>query len=181
MTSRFTNLGEHSSLNWISILEEMTYLHCLGGFVVTQIYGFERETRDVDVMSIVPRNPSLIDKAGKGSVLHKRHRVYLDRVGVVTVPENYEDRLTEIYTGKFKKLRLLALDPYDIALAKIERNIGRDREDVLFLAKTVPFDLDILKNRYYEELRVYLGNPEREDLTLKLWIEMIEADRSLIR
>jgi hypothetical protein len=161
-----------------SILEEETYLHCLGGFVVTQIYGFERKTLDIDAMSIIPRNSNLIDMAGKGSALHKRHGVYLDRVGVVTVPENYEDRLTEIYGGKFEKLRLLALDPYDIALAKIERNIGRDREDVLFLAKAVPFDLDILKNRYYEELRVYLGIPDREDLTLRLWIEMIEADRS---
>ncbi len=129
-------------------------------------------------MSIIPRTQGLIEKAGKGSELHKRHGVYLDRVGVVTVPEDYEDRLTEIYPGIFEKLRMVALDPYDIALAKIERNIGRDREDVLFLAKTVPFDLDILKNRYYEELRVYLGIPEREDLTLKLWIEMIEADRS---
>ncbi len=160
-----------------SILEEKTHLHCLGGFIVTQIYGFERETRDVDAMSIVPRNPSLIERAGKGSLLHKRHGVYLDRVDVVTVPENYEDRLTEIYARTFERLRLLAFDPYDIALAKIGRNIDRDREDVKYLANAVPFDIEILRNRYYDELRVYLGNPEREDLTLKLWIEMIEEDR----
>ena len=161
-----------------SILEEETLLHCLGGFLVTQIYGFDRETGDIDAMSIVPRNPNLIDKSGKDSTLHKRYGVYLDRVGVVTVPENYADRLTEIYAGQFQKLRLLALDPYDIALAKIERNIGRDREDVKYLAKTVPFDLEVLQRRYHEELRPYLGIPEREDLTLKLWIEMIEEDRS---
>ena len=153
-------------------------MHCLGGFVVTQIYGFERKTLDIDAMSIIPRNTNLIEQAGKGSELHKRHGVYLDRVGVVTVPEDYEDRLTEIYPGKFKKLRLFALDPYDIALAKIERNIGRDREDVIYLAKTVPFDLDVLERRYHDDLRPYLGIPEREDLTLKLWIEMITEDRT---
>ncbi len=161
-----------------SILEEETYLHCLGGFVVTQIYGFERKTLDIDAMSIIPRTLGLIEKAGKDSELHKRHGVYLDRVGVVTVPENYEDRLTKIYAGMFEKLRLLALDAYDVALAKIERNIGRDREDVIYLAKSVPFNLDVLERRYHDELRPYLGIPEREDLTLKLWIEMIEEARS---
>jgi hypothetical protein len=48
---------------------------------------------------------------------------------------------------------------------------------VLHLARVVPFNLEVLKQRYTDELRVYLGNPDREDLTLKLWIEMIEEDR----
>lgn len=91
-----------------------------------------------------------------------------------------KDRLTEIFAGELKNLRLLILDPYDIALAKIARNIDRDREDVLFLAQSVPFDLDILKERYFKELRPVLGLPKREDLTLRLWIEMIEERRHTI-
>jgi len=69
------------------------------------------------------------------------------------------------------------LDPYDLALSKLERNIQRDRDDVRHLASFVPLDLEILKERYGRELRWQLGNPEREDLTLKLWIEMIEEER----
>ncbi len=99
-------------------------------------------------------------------------------VGVATLTENYEERLTEIFAGEFQSIRLFALDPYDIALAKIERNIDRDREDVKYLARVVPFDLQILENRYFNELRPILGIPEREDLTLKLWIEMIREDRN---
>jgi len=30
-------------------------LDCLGGFVVTQLYGLERPTADLDVMELVPR------------------------------------------------------------------------------------------------------------------------------
>ncbi len=75
-------------------------------------------------------------------------------------------------------MRLLALDPYDLALAKIERNIDRDREDVKFLARAALFDLRILEERYFKELRPVLGNPAREDLTLRLWVEMIEEDRN---
>jgi hypothetical protein len=71
-----------------------------------------------------------------------------------------------------------SLDPYDLALSKLERNIQRDRDDVLHLARTVPLDLEVLKDRYQKELRWQLGNPEREDLTLQLWIDAIEEERS---
>jgi len=48
-----------------------------------------------------------------------------------------------------------------------------------YLAKTVPFDLEILKERHQSELRWQLGIPEREDLTLRLWVEAIAEERSL--
>jgi hypothetical protein len=66
----------------------------------------------------------------------------------------------------------------DLALSKLERNIQRDRDDVKHLARSVLFDLGVLKNRYEKELRWQLGNPQREDLTLRLWMEMIEEERS---
>jgi hypothetical protein len=72
----------------------------------------------------------------------------------------------------------MALDPYDLALTKLERNIERDRGDVRYLARTVPFDLNILRERYMIELHPYLGHPAREDLTLQFWIEDIEEDRA---
>ena len=169
---------------WLSFLREIdasvkeeTHLHCLGGFVVTVVYGLERPTSDIDVLTLVRRPAGLFDLAGLGSELFVKYRVYIDPVGVATLPENYEDRLTEVFPATFESLRLFALDPYDIALAKIERNGDIDRQDVLYLARVVPFDLTVLSRRYHDELRVYLGNPEREDLTLKLWVEMIEEDR----
>ena len=162
-----------------NILEEETHLEILGGFIVTILYNAPRTTADVDVVSVIPNGQTLklLEAAGEGSELHKTHGVYLDRVGIANLPDDYEDRRTEIFERQFQNLRLLALSPYDVALAKIERNIDRDREDVRFLAETVPFDLKILEKIYFKELRPVLGIPEREDLTLKLWIEMIEEDR----
>jgi hypothetical protein len=46
-----------------------------------------------------------------GSALHRKYKIYLDHVGVAHVPEDYEDRLTEIFTGTFKHLRLFVLIP----------------------------------------------------------------------
>jgi len=106
-----------------------------------------------------------------------KHKIYLDYVGVAKVPEDYEDRLTEMFPGAYRHLRICALDPYDLALSKLERNIQRDRDDVKHLAHSIPLDLKVLKERYENELRWQLGNPEREDLTLRLWTEMIEEER----
>ncbi len=118
-------------------------MHCLGGFVVTVLYDLARPTADVDVIAITPRSEieSLMSLAGQGSDLHRKHKVYLQLVGVATVPESYEERLIEIFPGGFKRLRLLALDSYDLALSKLERNTQRDRDDVKHLARTVPLDL----------------------------------------
>ena len=49
----------------------------------------------------------------------------------------------------------------------------------MHLARTVPFDLEVLKDRYQKELRWQLGNLEREDLTLRLWTEDIQEERPL--
>jgi hypothetical protein len=161
-------------------IKESTELHCLGGFVATILYGLERPTSDVDFIEITPRSEAthLLELAGEGSKLHRKHGVYLQLVGVAKVPEDYEQRLIEMFPGVFNLLRLLALDPYDIALSKLERNSQRDRDDIKHLARTVPFDLDVLKERYTKELRSNLGIPKREDLTLELWIDAIKEERS---
>lgn len=163
-----------------SQLNERVDLHCLGGFVVTMLYGLKRPTADVDVLVIAPTHQRqlLLQLAGEGSKLHHKYKLYLDYVTVAEVPEGYEERLKEMFPKVFRHLRLLAFDPYDLALAKLERNTQRDRDDVKYLAKIVPLDLAILKERYQQELRPNLGNPKREDLTLELWIEAIEEDRA---
>jgi hypothetical protein len=171
---------------WLSFLRELdsavdaeVRLHCIGGFVITMVYGFSRPTADLDVVEISPRDAAraMLELGMQGGALHRKYRLYLDHVGVAHVPEDYEDRLKEIFSGTFRNLRLFALDPYDLALSKLERNIQRDRDDVKHLARTVPLDLEVLKERYYKELRWQLGNSEREDLTLRLWIEAIEEEK----
>ncbi len=161
-------------------LKERVDLECLGAFVLTALYGMPRPTADVDVLSIAPleQREFILELAGPGSPLHKKHRVYLEHVTMAAVPVNYEQRLRGMFPGAFAHLRLLALDPYDLALSKLERNSQRDRDDVKFLARAVPLSLQVLKQRYEEELRPNLGNPQREDLTFRLWTEAIEEERA---
>jgi hypothetical protein len=155
-------------------------LHCLGGFVVTALHGFPRPTADIDIVSVVPGDAltGLLEIAGESSELHARHGVYLDVATVAVCPDHYEERLIELLPRSWTLLRVFALDPYDLVLAKLERNLQRDRDDVMYLAHAVPLDVQVLRGRYQTELRPYLGRPEREDLTLELWVEMILEGRS---
>ena len=155
------------------LIPEPVELHCVGGFVIAACYGLARPTADVDYISIRPPNQAkrLQEIAGEGSKLHKKYRLYLQQVGVASYPENYADRLIEMYPGHFRNLRLCALDPYDLALSTLERNAAVDREDVAYLAKQVPLDFRVLEQRYREELRPHLSHQDRHDLTLELWRE----------
>jgi len=168
---------------WRSFLHDVdkalsgpTELHCFGGFVIAEYYDLTRPTADVDIIEARGSTDlqSLQTIAGKGSEIAKRHKVYLDIVTVAVVPEDYVRRLLDIYPREFKNLRLKAFERHDLALAKLGRNADHDREDVKRLAAGPGLDVGILKERYDRELRFQFGNPKREDLTLDLWMEMIE-------
>jgi hypothetical protein len=152
-------------------------LRCIGGFALAMLFGLPRPTVDVDYLSVVPLDETaeLESLAGKGSALHTKHGVYVQHVGIVTAPDSYEDRLIPIFPSSYRFLRLFGLDAYDLALSKLERNSARDREDVKFLARAVPLDFVVLQDRYRSELRPYLAAPERHDLTVRLWIEMLSG------
>jgi uncharacterized nucleotidyltransferase DUF6036 len=162
-----------------SKLTEPVELHCIGGFVMCHFYGLARSTADIDYYTAVPANLDLDDVAGEGSALAKKHKVWLHRVTVTNLPENYDTRLTEMVPGQFKNLKLFVPDPYDLILSKLERNFSKDRDDADYLFKILKLDSQRLRERYERELLPYIGNPNgREDTTLKLWIEIFESRHS---
>jgi Nucleotidyltransferase of unknown function (DUF6036) len=171
---------------WRSFLRELNAqltapvdLHCIGGFTVSMCYGLARPTGDLDVFEVLPasRAGELLHLARESGPLAQKHRVHIQKVAVVSLPEHYADRLIEMFPRAWSRLRLLAADPYDLALSKLERNSDQDIEDVKHLARTVPLDLEVLRRRYETEQRSFVLKPEREDLTLDLWIEAITEER----
>jgi hypothetical protein len=143
---------------------------------VTQQYGIGRETSDIDFLSVVAQSPedNIEALAGLGSKLHRKYRLYMQYVGIATPPADYADRLIRMFpSAPWHRLKLFGLEATDIALAKLERNVERDREDFLRLAHAGHIDRQTFKDRYYEELRPYLLNKHSwHDKTLELWLEM---------
>ena len=156
------------------LLREQVQVHCIGGFVVSLFYGLPRPTADIDYFAVLPYAAvgELQAWAGQGSRLAQKYKLYLQHVPTISLPEDYETRLTEMYPGRLKNLHLYAPDPYDLILSKLERNSQKDRDDVAFLAESLHLTPETLRERYTRELRPYLANEGRHDLTLKLWLDV---------
>jgi hypothetical protein len=179
---------DHLPNPWRSFLGEIDglagrkmELHCIGGFAVSLHYGLHRPTGDIDIVEARPADakPWLTQTAGVGSALHKKHRIYVQVVTAATIPDNYESRLTEVFTREFRWLRLFVPDPYDLALSKLARNLDIDMEDVKHLAKACALDLGEFERRYQNELRpIAIGPTDRHDGTLRLWMDAIREERS---
>jgi hypothetical protein len=156
-----------------ALLPERVEVHCIGGFVLSVFYGLPRPTADVDYYCVQPVGcvNDIEAMAGADSPLATKHKMHLHYFSAATLPEDYEARLVEMFPGRFKNLRLYALDPYDLILSKLERNSTKDRDDVNYLARSLRLMPEVLRERYEKELRPNLTNESRHDLTLKLWLE----------
>ena len=155
------------------LLSRPAQLHLLGGFVLTTVYGLPRPTADIDCVSVIPHETlqEILQIAGRDSRLARKHKVYLDLVGVADYPEDYAERIVEVFPDRFSKVQLFALEAHDLVLAKLTRNHPQDIEDVKFLAAGNRLNPRTLEERYYREVRPHLVNEARHDLTLRLWLE----------
>lgn len=155
-------------------LKEPADLHCIGGFVVSQLFGFARETADLDILTVSPRDAGtrILQMAGRGSPLQKKHHVYIDYVGVANYPADYEDRLLRAFPV-WTKLRLWALEPHDLALTKLERSNERDIRDVIYLAQAGLINRETLVKRFETELEPYITGrtPTWHRTTMSIWLD----------
>src|SRR6516225_4300901 len=84
-------------------LDQHVVLNCIGGFAIAMLYELPRPTVDLDCVSVLPveETATLQSLAGEGSALHKKYGVYLQHVGIVSVPENYTERLIPMFPRRF--------------------------------------------------------------------------------
>lgn len=117
---------ESPSEPWRSFLDDLDArldqpadFHCIGGFAISQYFGFARETADLDVLSIapLPMRTTIAAVAGHGSALHEKHRVFIDQAGVANFPDAYESRVQRAWPI-WPRLRLWIPEPHDLALTK---------------------------------------------------------------
>jgi Nucleotidyltransferase of unknown function (DUF6036) len=155
-----------------ALLSRTVNLHCIGGFVVTALYGISRFTADLDYIQAVPQEArgELEKLAGVESALCKKYRLFFQSVGIADVPDEYASRLQELKVG-LKKLELSALDPYDLLLSKVSRNSPKDREDARYLIAALKLDFKTFRERWEKEMVPWIANRQKHELTIELWKE----------
>ena len=116
---------------------------------VRQCTAYRGARRILTTIAVVPQQAivHLERIAGRDSALAKKHKVWLQFVGVADYPENYDSRLTTLPLG-LKKVTLRTFDPYDLMLSKLTRNSDKDMEDVRALAQKLNLKFDVLMRRF---------------------------------
>lgn len=104
----------------------------LGGSALT-LLGSPRPSLDIDFVGD-DVNPSSLHRA----VIEKAKalKLQVDAVPIdrfIPMPEGNEER--NIYVGRFANLDVYVLDPYSIALSKVDRGLFTDYDDIVFLVE----------------------------------------------
>lgn len=131
----------------LSILGEQvppnSQLLLLGGSALT-LLGSPRQSLDIDFFGD-DVNPNELHRTIMNKA--KELKLQVDAVPLdrfIPLPEGNEQR--NIYIGKFANLEIYVIDPYSIALSKIDRGIFTDFDDIVFLIKNNYINLEELEN-----------------------------------
>ncbi len=124
LQSILTTLGEH--------VPPASRLFLLGGSALT-LLGSQRPSLDIDFIGddVHPNelHRTIMDKA-------KEMQLQIDIVPIdrfIPLPDGNEQR--SIYIGQFGNLEVYVMDPYSIALSKLDRGLFTDFDDIIFLIK----------------------------------------------
>lgn len=119
-----------------------TQLFLLGGSALT-LLGSLRQSLDIDFVGddIHPNelHHTIIEKAKELKL--QVEAVPIDRF--IPLPEGNEQR--SIYIGQFANLEIHVIDPYSIALSKLDRGLFTDFDDIIFLIKSGHITLEELE------------------------------------
>jgi len=118
-------------------------LFLIGGSALT-LLGSPRPSIDIDFVGddIHPNelHRMILDKA-------KEMRLQVDAVPLerfIPMPEGNEQR--NIFIGQFANLDIFVIDPYSIALSKLDRGLFTDFDDIIFLIKNNHITLEELES-----------------------------------
>lgn len=147
-------------------------LTCVGGFVLTALYGLPRPTGDIDYIEVKPQEAAdeINQVGGPGSELAKKHRLNFQNVAIADWPDGYESRLDTLNLN-LRNLKLAALEPYDLLLSKVPRNSPKDREDAKYLIRKLNLAFALFEDRWQKEMAPWIGNRDQHALTVQLWKE----------
>lgn len=158
----------------------------IAGGVAVNFYCGARVTLDIDASfsaRIMLPDDLVVPYTGPdGKVLS----VHLDRNYNSTfalMHEDFEDDAVAVQGSEFtsKNVKLFLLSPVDLAVSKIARLEGPDREDIAELARAGLIHPKAVSERAREAMANYVGNTARLESNLKEALGIIESTQRELR
>ncbi|MFO0586386.1 MAG: DUF6036 family nucleotidyltransferase [Polyangiaceae bacterium] len=154
-------------------------LRVIGSTALMLQTSYVRGTKDSDVLQTTPIDDALkarlLEHAGPGTPLHKRHKIYLDIVGngIPLLPGSPLWHPNAPLNEKLQTFEVEVLDVVDVVVSKLKRFAADDRSDIEAMIKMDRVPHDQLLERFRDavdvaaygagarELRRYVDNLHR--------------------
>ncbi len=131
-----------------SALHEPAELVVIGGTAAALHHGVKHPTRDIDTWNAITRSlATAIDSARRKTGLE----IPVAKSGVAGAPEGMEERLERVL-AHLERLRVLVPEKHDLALMKMLRANQHDLDVIAEMHSHSSFDLDVLVDRYENEM-----------------------------
>ena len=142
----------------------------IGGAAASLAYGATRTTTDIDLATEPPQHLlTALELASKATGIS----IPVSYVGLHEPPYAFEDRLTMLKNPAFNKLHLCVPERHDLALMKMVRGYENDIQTIEEIHQTYPLELDILIERFMDEMTQVSGNPRYIRLNFLLMVEAL--------
>ena len=125
-------------------LEEPVAMEIIGGAAALLAYGAQSPTKDIDSVA-------KIDERIYQASQHTTLAIPLDRAAVADPPYNYEDRRRQLRV-RFQNLSIWVPERHDLLLMKAVRAARHDLEVLEEMHRAKPFKLDVLVERFDNEM-----------------------------
>ncbi len=131
---------------------------------------YVRGTKDSDVLEAANLTPDikakLIQLAGPGTDLHRKHRVYLELVapGLPFLPQPPSFHAVEDLNGDLDHFEIEILDVVDVVVSKLKRFHANDASDISAMADLEKVQHARLIERFRAAVEAYSMDARTEDL-----------------
>jgi hypothetical protein len=145
----------------------------IGGSAAALAYQASRTTLDIDTWNapfdaLVQEIPRARERSGLP--------VPVEHAAVADAPYNFEERLQPLELPGVTKLRLRVPEKHDLVLMKMIRGYEHDLETAREIHVEHRLDLDVLLERYTQEMSHVVGDPHTLDLKLLALVERLFGD-----
>lgn len=150
----------------------------IGGAAAALAYGARKTTTDIDLATALPDHlETAIGLACEATGID----MPVSHAAVYEPPYNYEDRLIALQNPACKRLHLFVPEQHDLALMKVVRGYENDIQAIEEIHQTNPLDLNILIERFMDEMTQVTGDARYIRLNFLLTIEKLFSPEEVER
>lgn len=155
---------------WRGPVNVRTRLRIIGSTALMLQADYTRGTKDSDVLETDTLSKqtqnSLLQIAGPGSVLHQRHKLYLDIVqnGLPFLPQVALCHLLPDLNGALQQIEIEVLDIADVVVSKLKRFSVHDQSDIAAMVDMGLVEHPRLIARFQSAVAVYGMDTRGDDL-----------------